>query len=117
MKKMLILLSHQLTDAQKEDLQNMCYEPVFMTESEKAIWSQITPETLTEDVEAILNAHQFDDCVAQGHMGAVAHVLKTVGFNHCYYAHTVRDGVVEVKRADGTVVKTTNFKHVKFLQY
>lgn len=117
MKKMLILLSHQLTDAQIEDLQNMGYEPVFMTEDEKAVWSQITPETLTESVEGILNAHQFDDCIAQGHMGAVAHVLKTIGFDRCYYAHTVRDGVVETRRPDGTVTKTANFKHVKFLQY
>lgn len=71
MKKMLILLNHQLDDVQVKALAELGFEPEFMTDEEKKVWSQIKPESLVSDVQGILDNHTFDDCLVQGHFGAV----------------------------------------------
>lgn len=116
MKKMLILLNHQLDDVQVKALAELGFEPEFMTDDEKKVWSQIKPETLVSDVQGILNNHEFDDCLVQGHFGAVGHVLKTVGFDNCWYAHSVRDAV-ETKQADGSSVRTSTFRFAGYIKY
>jgi hypothetical protein len=116
MKKMLILLSHQLNDDQLKDLASLGFDPVFMTDDQKKVWSQIQPDTLVDSVNGILAGHTFDDVLVQGHFGAVGHVLKTVGFDHCWYAHSVRMSVDSIQ-ADGSVVKTAVFKHAGFFKY
>lgn len=116
MKKMLILLNHKLDDVQLNALAQLGYEPEFMTSEEAEIWKQVNVETLADDVHAILNNHQFDACLVQGHFGAVGVVLKTVGFDNCYYSHSMRDAQEE-RQADGTVKKVSVFKFAGFLKY
>ena len=93
MKKMLILLNHQIDDVQVKALADLGFEPEYMTDN-----------------------HKFDDCLVQGHFGAVGHVLKTVGFDHCWYAHSIRDAV-ETKQADGSSVRTSVFRFAGYIKY
>lgn len=116
MKKMLILLNHQIDDVQVKALAELGFEPEYMTDDEKKVWSQIKPESLVRDVQAILDNHKFDDCLVQGHFGAVGYVLKTVGFDHCWYAHSIRDAV-ETKQADGSSVRTSVFRFAGYIKY
>lgn len=116
MKKMLILLNHKLDGEQLEALAALGYEPEFMTNEEAATWKQVNVDTLESDIKAILNNHQFDSCLVQGHFGAVGVVLKTVGFDHCYYSHSARDAQEE-RQTDGTVKKVSVFKFAGFLKY
>ena len=115
MKRMLILLSHQLSDDQLKDLSSLGFEAEYMNDDEKKIWFQIDPSTLVENVDAILADHSFEDVLVQGHFGAVGHVLKTVGFDHAWYAHSVRESKESV--VDGAVVKTNVFRHAGFFRY
>lgn len=116
MKKMLILLNHKLDEEQLEALAVLGYVPEFMTDEEAATWKQVNVDTLESDIKGILNNHQFDACLVQGHFGAVGVVLKTVGFDNCYYSHSMRDAKEE-KQADGSVVKVSVFKFAGFLKY
>lgn len=116
MKKMLILLNHKLDNEQLEALAALGFEPEYMTSGEAEIWKQVNVDTLEHDVKAILNNHVFDACLVQGHFGAVGVVLKTVGFNNCYYSHSSRDAQEE-RQADGTVKKVSVFKFAGFLKY
>lgn len=116
MKKMLVLLNHKLDAEQLEALSKLGYEPEYMTSEEAEIWKQVNVETLEHDIKAILNNHEFDSCLVQGHFGAVGVVLKTVGFDHCYYSHSSRDAQEE-RQADGTVKKVSVFKFAGFLKY
>lgn len=116
MKKMLILLNHKLDGEQLNALAQLGYEPEYMTSEEAEIWKQVNVDTLVDDVHNILNNHQFDACLVQGHFGAVGVVLKTVGFDNCYYSHSMRDAQEE-RQADGSVVKVSVFKFVGFLKY
>ena len=116
MKKMLILLNHKLDGEQLNALAQLGYEPEYMTSEEAEIWKQVNVDTLVDDVHNILNNHQFDACLVQGHFGAVGVVLKTVGFDNCYYSHSMRDAQEE-RQADGTVKKVSVFKFAGFLKY
>lgn len=77
MKRMLVLLNHKLDAEQLEALAVLGYEPEYMTNEEAATWKQVNVDTLEHDVKAILNNHQFDSCLVQGHFGAVGVVLKS----------------------------------------
>ena len=116
MKKMLILLNHKLDNEQLEALAALGFDPEYMTSGEAEIWKQVNVDTLEHDVKAILNNHVFDACLVQGHFGAVGVVLKTVGFDNCYYSHSSRDAQEE-RQADGTVKKVSVFKFAGFLKY
>lgn len=116
MKKMLVLINHQLDDVQLEAMRNLGFEPEYMSTEEASVWKQIDPATLVEDVQGILDNHQFDDVLVQGHFGAVGYILKTVGFDHCWYSHSARDAQEE-KQADGSVKKVSVFRFAGFLKY
>ena len=116
MKKMLILLNHKLDGEQLNALAQLGYEPEYMTSEEAEIWKQVNVDTLVDDVHNILNNHQFDACLVQGHFGAVGVVLKTVGFDNCYYSHSMRDAQ-ETKQADGSSVRTSTFRFAGYIKY
>lgn len=100
------------------ELRGKGFEPEYMTVEEKAIWSQIKPESLKRDVDSILDNHpSCDAAVVQGHFGAVGHVLRTYGFENCYYAHQVRPEKVDVVNPAGEMRKVMPFVHVAFYSY
>ena len=103
MKKMLILLNHQIDDVQVKALAELGFEPEYMTDDEKKVWSQIKPESLVSDVQAILDNHKFDDCLVQGHIRIVTE------YNNLANVVYVRDSM-ETKKLVNQVDKILRLK-------
>ena len=127
MKKMFLLFSHQLNDAQKEQAKNEFGIEEFVTFSDelRQIWMQIDPdlsslEELLQPVRSFLkeNAKKGDYALIQGDFGAVyamvnyAKKLKVVPV----YATTKRS-VTEISDENGKVVKKSIFEHRRFREY
>jgi len=127
MKKLFLLFSHTLTNAQISDAKDSLGidEFVSLNSELQTLWSNVPP-TL-EDLVSYLqplrnflieNLNSNDLVLLHGDAGAtysVVFFLKSLGFN-AVYATTQRE-VVELKDNDGKVFKQSVFRHVRFRQY
>lgn len=126
MKKIILLFSHKLSDAQKNELSNFWHVEsfVYLPDELQKIWSNISPdlESLYEIVNPIKeflkeHADEKDLVLVQGDFGACytmvnyAKSLKLVAI----YATTKRDVIEEI--VDGKSMKKSIFEHGRFREY
>ena len=111
--KVIVFLSHDLDDIQKNELKVKygVEEIIFLPEDLQKIWSNVfCDENYEKDLEK--------DCIiAQGNWGYVYTLVteaKKNGFIPLY-GFSYRDG--EDKIVNGEKIRISKFKHVKFMEY
>lgn len=122
MAKIYILFSHTLLQEQKQELKNnfLCDEIIFLPSKLQSLWSNIKEE---DDYFLLFcdflkeNAQKNDYVLVQGEWGITYKIV-----NFCFkegfipvYSFSKRAAYEEVK--EGTVIKTSYFKHIKFKKY
>jgi hypothetical protein len=124
--KIYILLNHVPTNEQLQDLRQKGFiEIVESTDQIKKIWSNIDPylnemgrnKLASIIVDEILEK-QINAVWIQGESGMVFSIVsKLLSYGiDCYYATSKRE-VNEIQMPDGSVQKTSIFRHVQFLKY
>jgi NAD(P)H-flavin reductase len=124
--KIYILLNHVPTEEQIKDLgQKGFIEIVEPTDQIKKIWANIDPYLNEMDrnklvsviVDEILEK-QINAVWIQGENGMIFSIVsKLLSYGiDCYYATSKRE-VNETKMPDGSIQKTSIFRHVQFLKY
>jgi len=126
MKKMFLLFSHKLTQAQIINAKEQfgVGEFTYLSDELQHLWSNIPPDIvdLKEYLEPIKtylsqNLKKDDVVLIQGDFGAtcqMANLVKSFGVK-AVYATTRRS--VQEKTIDGKVVKTSVFEHVRFREF
>jgi hypothetical protein len=124
--KIYILLNHVPTNEQLQDLKQKNFtEIIEPTDQIKKIWSNIDPylnemgrnKLASIIVDEILEK-QINAVWIQGENGMVFSIVSKLllyGID-CYYATSKRE-VNEIQMPDGSVQKTSIFRHVQFLKY
>ena len=127
MKKMFLLFSHTLTQAQIENAQKSfgVEEFVALSPDLQQIWSQIDPDlaSLQEILEPLKEylhkeASKGDYVLIQGDFGAVylmVEYAKKLGLIPVYA--TTKRRVLEYIDTDGNTVKQSKFEHRRFREY
>lgn len=127
MKKALIIMSHQLMEDQKEELEKVwkVTEFVFLSSRLRELWSNIPPEleSITKHLYPIYDWIRYfglyeDLAIIQGDLGATYIVVEWArnwGLIPIY--PTTRKEVREKHLPDGRVVQEKIFKHVRFRVY
>ncbi|KIO69862.1 hypothetical protein B4064_1145 [Caldibacillus thermoamylovorans] len=125
--KILVIMSHKLTEGQKQELRQRFNAESFINFPEhiKQQWMNIPPfgPWRNEFLQGIKEwlTHQLekgDKVIVQGEFGAtffLVYWLKKNGYE-VYYATSERKVVEEVK-PDGTVETSRRFQHVCFREY
>ena len=133
MKKMVVIMSHSLTEEQRVDARENLgiTEFIELSTELKKLWSNIPPEldmVGTRDyLEPIIDwcfylrkKEEPSELVflVHGQPGAQTIVVNIMSdyIGLCYYATTKRVSI-ETAKPDGTVEKSSTFKHVRFVQY
>lgn len=126
MKKLLVLFSHKLTKEQIEDSTNnlKVNEIITLPEDLQKIWSNVSPYL---DNKALLKEiHDFitkklsseDYALVQGEWGYVYDTVNFCKENNIIPIYATTERVVsESTQEDGTIEKTSIFKHVMFKRY
>lgn len=126
--KCFIILSHDLTDAQKQELTGMgVTEFVELSPERKKLWANIPPDVnrmgLIEHLAPITTSiygsiTPRDIAVVQGESGASYHVVGSLQIQGvgCYHATTKRV-IEETIDMDGNFKKISTFQHVRFRKY
>jgi hypothetical protein len=124
--KIYILLNHFPTEEQINDLRQKNFtEIIEPTDQIKKIWSNIDPhlnelsrsKLVSVIVDEILK-NKVNAVWIQGENGMVFSIVSKLllyGID-CYYATSKRE-VNEIQMPDGSVQKTSIFRHVQFLKY
>ncbi len=127
MKRMFLLFSHTLTEAQEEDarahlgVEEFCYLPSNLQGIWSAVdpWGELPEESLQEIVDFLREESQPGDVVlVQGDFGAVVWMVDACQHLDlvAVYATTYRQ-CVETRHPDGSVSMTHTFSHVQFRRY
>jgi hypothetical protein len=124
--KIYILLNHVPTEEQLQDLRQKGFiEIVEPTDQIKKIWSNIDPylnemsrNKLASIIVDEILGKQVNAVWVQGENGMIFSIVsKLLSYGiDCYYSTTKRE-TNEVQMPDGSVQKTSIFKHVQFLKY
>lgn len=127
MKKIVLLFSHQLTQAQKEELYEKWNVDEYITlpKDLQQIWSNISPDLesingILEPVKAFVsqNLEKGDIVLIQGDFGAVYNMVnfaKSLGLTPIYA--TTKRIVSEYENEEGKTVKESIFEHRRFREY
>lgn len=126
MKNIFLLFSHTLTEMQKKDLkenhgvEEMIYLPPHLQE----IWSNVDPEIVEDNkLQKVLDyvierSKKKDYVLIQGEWGFV---YKSINFfketNRIPIYSTTKRDVIETTQFDGTIIKKSVFKHIKYKKY
>lgn len=124
--KIYILLNHVPTEEQVKDLtQKGFVEIVDPTDQIKKIWSNIDPHLNELSRSKLVNLivdeilkNKVNAVWIQGENGMVFSIVsKLLSYGiDCYYSTTKRE-TNEIQMPDGSVQKTSIFRHVQFLKY
>ena len=126
MKKMFLLFSHTITEAQEQDAKSSfgVEEFVSLPSNLQKLWSNVPAslDSITEYLEPIRdflidNMEEDDIVLVQGDFGAtcsMASFVNSLG-GVAVYATTKRN-VIE-KEVAGKIVKTSVFEHVRFRRF
>lgn len=125
MKKMAWVANHAPGKEQIEMAKEMGYEVVLAPDWVLGKIGQVPPEASEEDVAKIAvevanwaNSVPASAALVQGESGLVyslVSLLMSMGIK-CYHATTRREAV-ERQRPDGSVEKTSVFRHVRYREY
>jgi len=124
--KMFVIMSHPLSQGQKEDLKKMGVSTVVaMSEDNKKSWGQIDPQGRIKKIMVVNDLKKWlsdeskegDYVLIQGEPGASFNLVSWCNDEGRIpvYATTVRESVE--KTVDGKVIKTNVFKHIQFRRY
>jgi len=126
MKRLFLIFSHRLTDAQKEDAKSSLgiEEFIYLPDNLQRLWSNIPPDI--EDLDSYLspifdylktNAQRGDYALIQGDFGATCKMVAFVKNLNliAVYATTKRNAIE--RKVDGKVIKTAIFEHVRFRRF
>lgn len=128
MKKLLCVFSHKLTEEQKEDAKSSLGVEEFIplpTELQQ-VWSNIDPtwgdKEVEEAIQPILNwlskADALSYVLVQGEFTATASIVAhSLNCGLIPVVATTARVVEEITGKDGSVQKTSVFKHVRFRRY
>lgn len=120
MKRILVILSHQLTDNQRDELEQLGDVVNTLSPEHKAIWSQIPATgdssavaTHIAPITDMIPLHEIIVC--QGEFTAFAEVASWCRMldKPLYVACSARE-TVETVEPDGSTKKTAVFRHVQF---
>lgn len=126
MKKLLVLFSHKLTEAQILDAkENLNISSIISLPNElQIIWSNVNP--FSDDKSSLYKIHLFinkalcngDYALVQGEWGYVYDTVNFCKENNIIPIYATTERVVsESTQEDGTIEKTSIFKHVMFKRY
>lgn len=125
---MFILLSHELTDKQKEDARDMLKVSEFipLPEALQTEWSQVNPEGIFDGVHLkpifdFIHKYPTDKekiLLVQGELSMIISTLNWAKKEQlkAYYSTTERKSV-DIIQADGTVVTDKVFAHVTYREF
>ena len=115
-----VILNHELTSDQREELEERFDEVVELTPEQRALWSQIPADGDHLDVQKhiwtiLLEVKNHDAIVCQGEFTAFCSVFtlcQTLNKN-VFVACSKRE-TVETTGEDGSITKKAVFRHVQF---
>ena len=118
--RVFVILNHDLTQDQREELEERFGEVVELGAEEKALWSQIPSEGDHVEVQKhiwpiLMKMQEYDAVVCQGEFTAFVAVFtlcQTIQKN-IFVACSKRE-TVETTDEDGSIIKKAVFKHVQF---
>ena len=126
MKKIFLLFSHTLTPNQEKDLKenHKIEEIVSLPPHLQEIWTNVNPEIIEDHkLQKVLdyvidNSKEDDYVLIQGEWGFV---YKSINYfkekkRVPIYSTTKRD-VTEIIQPDGSILKNSVFKHIKYKEY
>ena len=115
-----VILNHDLTQDQREELEERFGEIVELNAEEKALWSQIPSEGGHLGVNKhiwpiLLKIKKYDAVVCQGEFTAFVVVFTSCQTlqKNIFVACSKRE-TVETIDEDGSIIKKAVFKHVQF---
>jgi len=126
MKRLFLIFSHHLTEAQKEDAKSSLgvEEFIYLPDDLQRLWSSIPPDI--EDLDSYLspifdylkeNAQNGDYALVQGDFGATCKMVDFVkSLNLIAVYSTTKRNAIE-RKVDGKVIKTAIFEHVRFRRF
>lgn len=125
--KMYILMNHKLTEEQMEDARKNwgITEFVYLPDNLQALFSSVPPDiddlrSYAEPLKDFIvnNVTTNDVVLITGEFGLTYFLVtlcKLYRFK-CVYATTARE-TIEERQSDGSVVKKSIFKHIRFRMY
>ena len=126
-RKVYLLLNHQPTEEQLEDLERVygTFEIVEPNSKIKTFWSNIDPEMsgLERDDKALeivddVVKKKADSVWIQGESVMVYKVVKRLEYKNIpAFASTTKREAIEVRKEDGSIEKKSVFKHCRFVNY
>ena len=126
-RKVYLLLNHQPTEEQLEDLERVygTFEIVEPNSKIKTFWSNIDPEMsgLERDDKALeivddVVKKKADSVWIQGESVMVYKVVKRLEYRNIpAFASTTKREAIEVRKEDGSIEKKSVFKHCRFINY
>jgi len=127
MKKICLLFSHTLTDAQKEDISNsLKVEKSYKLPSKlQEQWSQVPAKKGLDFMEYLLPIKEFleetlekgDYLLIQGEFGATYHMVEYAKSRAYIPVYSVNERVSREYIEEGIVKKYAEFKHEFFREY
>ena len=123
--RMFLLFSHKLTEEQIEDAKNLGIEEfIYLPKDLQEKFSNVPPEI--EDIREYSksfinflknNAKNNDYVLIQGDFGVVFNVVEFCKENNLIAIYSTTKRVVKEQKIDGKIVKTSEFKHIRFRRY
>jgi hypothetical protein len=126
MKKMFLLFSHKLTDAQIDDAKKslQVQEFVYLPDQLQYLWSNIPPNITNlnkylRPLEKFVleNANIHDYLLIQGDFGGVYNMVNFSKKNNLIPVHSTTTRNVQEKTVNGKVEKFSVFEHIIFREY
>ena len=126
MYKMFLLFSHKLTDEQIKDAkENLGVDEfVYLPLSLQKKFSNVPPEL--EDIKEYSkifidflkdNAKKDDYVLVQGDFGVVFNLVEFCKENNLKAVYSTTKRVVKEQIINGKIIKTSEFKHIRFRNY
>jgi len=126
MYKMFLLFSHKLTDEQIKDAkENLGVDEfVYLPLSLQKKFSNVPPEL--EDIKEYSkifidflkdNAQKEDFVLIQGDFGVVFNLVEFCKENNLKAIYSTTKRVVKEQVINGKIIKTSEFKHIRFRKY
>jgi hypothetical protein len=124
--KLLVVLSHELSDVQKKELEGdlKITEIILMPKKLKNFWSDVNPKgelpinEIKEITEWILKESRKNDYVlVQGDFGATYYLVDFCFKNERIPIYATTKRCVEEKKIEDRTIINRVFKHVNFRKY
>lgn len=123
MRKFFVLLNHQLTEAQLEEIYNMGVDEIVLPpEDIVRFWKDIAPagelpDAVTDVIKWLKSGERGDYALIQGDFGATFYVVSWCLDNGFIPVYSTTKRVFESEIVNGEIVNKHTVKHVNFRKY